>query len=181
MDYRETPVLEGVQRQCAEHWIAECVKVASAARCLRAKAGSIIVSDDWLPIASGVNSPPGQCLATCTKDYLPADFRSDRTCCTHAEQAAIQNALRTTPNLIAGSTLFFARLGDEGALAFAGEPYCTICSKMALEVGISLFVLYHEDGIRAYNTEHYNALSFGMKPDLAQPTWRASRGCPTSS
>jgi hypothetical protein len=42
----------------------------------------------------------------------------------------------------------------------SGKPYCTICSKSALDIGIKEFVLWHEDGICAYDTAEYNLLSF---------------------
>lgn len=69
-------------------------------------------------------------------------------------------ALRSHPGEIVGSTLYFIRLDESGEKSFAGRPYCTICSKMALDVGISEFVLWHEDGIVAYETGEYNLLSY---------------------
>lgn len=41
----------------------------------------------------------------------------------------------------------------------AGQPYCTIRSKMSLVVGIATFVLLHEDGICTYDTKEDNLLS----------------------
>lgn len=80
----------------------------------------------------------------------------------HAEQRAIMDALRTNPDKIFGARLYFIRLDDEGNIQRAGLPYCTICSKMALDVGIAEFVLYHEHGVYAYDTEDYNNISFGL-------------------
>ncbi len=54
----------------------------------------------------------------------------------------------------------FIRLDKNGTLSRAGKPYCTICSKMALDVGIDEFVLWHEDGICVYDTDEYNTRSF---------------------
>ena len=59
-----------------------------------------------------------------------------------------------------GSDLYFIRLDQEGKPAKSGNPYCTICSKMALEVGIKTFHLWHSEGIVAYDTEEYNILSY---------------------
>jgi len=70
------------------------------------------------------------------------------------------DALRNHPEKIVGSRLYFIRLDDLGNLSRAGKPYCTICSKMALDVGIDEFVLWHEQGVSVYNTEEYNTLSF---------------------
>lgn len=51
-----------------------------------------------------------------------------------------------------------------GLILKAGKPYCTICSKMALDVGIAEFVLWHEEGITVYDTKEYNELSFQYVP-----------------
>lgn len=85
---------------------------------------------------------------------------TDKTCCVHAEQRAIMDALRNNSNEIAGSSLYFVRLNKNGTFSRAGKPYCTICSKMALDVGIEEFILWHKQGICVYNTEEYNKLSF---------------------
>ena len=78
----------------------------------------------------------------------------------HAEQRAIMDALRNYPNAIDGSRLYFVRLSGDGEVKFSGAPYCTICSKMSLDVGIKEFVLHHEEGICVYDTEEYNTLSY---------------------
>lgn len=70
------------------------------------------------------------------------------------------NALRNNPNKIVDSRLYFVRLDNSGTPSRVGKPYCTICSKMALDVGIKEFILWHEQGVCVYDTEEYNALSF---------------------
>jgi len=85
---------------------------------------------------------------------------TDKTCCVHAEQRAIMDALRNHPKEMIGSTLYFIRLYEDWNMSFSGKPYCTICSKMALDVGISEFVLWHKNGIVAYSTEEYNLISY---------------------
>ena len=42
----------------------------------------------------------------------------------------------------------------------AGKPYCTVCSRLAIDSGIVEFVLWHESGITAYPTDEYNDLSY---------------------
>ncbi len=56
--------------------------------------------------------------------------------------------------------MFFSRVDDEGQMIFSGSPYCTRCSKDALDLKISKWVLKHEDGIYIYGAEEYNNLSF---------------------
>ena len=41
-----------------------------------------------------------------------------------------------------------------------GKPYCTVCSRMALDTGIDKFVLWHGEGICEYPTDRYNKLSY---------------------
>lgn len=55
------------------------------------------------------------------------------------------------------------RLDEYNGKIISGKPYCTICSKLALDVGISEFVLWHNEGICVYNTIEYNEISFGYK------------------
>jgi hypothetical protein len=52
------------------------------------------------------------------------------------------------------------RLDMNDEIVKAGKPYCTICSKMALDAGVSEFVLLHDEGIAVYDTDEYNRLSF---------------------
>ena len=85
---------------------------------------------------------------------------TDKTSCVHAEQRAIMDALKNNSEGLVWSRLYFVRLDDEGEISFAGKPYCTICSKMALDVGIAEFLLRHKEGIAIYGTEEYNQLSF---------------------
>ena len=78
----------------------------------------------------------------------------------HAEQKAMMDALKSNADHIVWSRLYFVRLDDEGEIAFSGKPWCTLCSKMALDVGIAEFVLRHKEGVAVYGTEEYNQLSF---------------------
>ena len=40
------------------------------------------------------------------------------------------------------------------------EPYCTVCSRLALESGLSKFGLWQRSGMRLYDTFEYNNLSY---------------------
>ena len=138
------------------------VEVALESSCYRSRCGSVIVKDGEV-IGEGFNSPPGnKTLDSCFKDKLDDDFKSDKTCCVHAEQRASIDALRKG-NDLEGSRLYFIRIDGDGDKIEAGKPYCTICSKMVLDVGISEFVLLHEEGICVYGTEEYNEISFGLR------------------
>lgn len=157
-------VLTGEEEAVAQCYMKEAIETAKDAFCYRSKCGSVIVKRNYI-IGRGYNSPPSDCsIESCLKDSLPFDFKSDKTCCVHAEQRAIMDSLRSNPNKLVDSRIYFIRLDENGAPVTAGDPYCTICSKLALDVGIKEFVLWREEGICVYDTEEYNALSFQSKP-----------------
>ena len=158
--------LTGKEEQEALGYIEEAAKIAEQSRCHRSRCGSVIVKVGEI-IGRGYNSPPlHQILESCLKDTLPATFKSDRTCCLHAEQRAIIDATKTNPEKIIGSRLYFIHLDEQGTPQRAGQPYCTICSKMVLDAGIAEFVLWHDEGIAVYDTLEYNLLSFGLKKSV---------------
>jgi deoxycytidylate deaminase len=154
--------LSGEDAEMVMRSVREAARVAGNASCTRSKCGAIIVNGGKI-IGTGFNSPPGEIEEQRRCKNSKADYDSkvtDKTCCVHAEQRAIMNALRNNSGKILGSRLYFVRLDGDGEISFAGKPYCTICSKMALDVGIKEFVLYHEEGVCVYDTEEYNDLSF---------------------
>jgi len=155
-------VLHGREARIALECLAETVLVAQRADCLRSKCGATIYSLDEL-IGKGFNSPPGndesqrRCLES--KDLLHRKV-TDKTCCVHAEEMAMIDTLGTNPKKIVGARLYFVRLGKNGEPKRSREPYCTLCSKMAVAVGLSEFVLWREEGVCVYDTKEYNLLSF---------------------
>lgn len=155
-------ILEGKDLRNAENWMKQALIFGKKASCNRAHCGSIIVKDEKL-IGGGFNSPPQNKESQRKCSYSKDEFHkkvTDKTCCIHAEQRAIMDALRKNPSELSGSKLYFIRLDDAGKISYAGKPYCTICSKMALDTGIKEFVLWHEEGIAVYDTEEYNLLSY---------------------
>lgn len=157
MDY-----LKDDEEKKALEYIKKAAEIALKSTCGRSRCGSIIVKDDEV-IGIGFNSPPQdkeeQRRCSYSKDSYHKKV-TDKTCCVHAEQRAIMDALCNNHDEIIGSRLYFIRLDQEGKPSKAGNPYCTICSKMALDAGIKDFVLWHDKGISAYDTNEYNKLSF---------------------
>jgi hypothetical protein len=146
-----------------EDYFALAADEARKATCGRAKCGSVIISVKGEVIGRGWNGPPAELASQrrCERrGELSETFKSDRTCCVHAEWRAIIDALRLYPVEVKGATLYFTRVNEVGEMIFSGEPYCTICSKLALEVGLSGFALWHESGIKIYDTVDYNDRSF---------------------
>ena len=138
----------------------KAAKVALQSTCDRAQCGTIIVKDCEI-IGSGFNSPAQNEEKRCSQKKSSYHRKvTDKTCCVHAEQRAIMNALHKNPGKIVGSRLYFIRLDNSGSIAKSGKPYCTICSKMALDVGIKEFVLWHKEGICVYDTQDYNKRSY---------------------
>ena len=110
--------------------------------------GAVIVKDGEI-IGTGYNAPPlnDEKNRKCLDEY---DFsgkpKYDHTCCMHAEWRAILNAMK-----------------ENGDILKSGEPFCTVCSRFALDVGIAEFLLWHEAGVCSYDTEEYNNLSYSYK------------------
>lgn len=154
--------LSGKEKIKANTYFSECSREALKSTCLRSKCGSVIVKDNEI-IGKGYNSPPAnleiQRRCICDKSSLHKKI-VDKTCCIHAEQRAIINALINNPEKILGSQLYFIRLNKDEKQSYSGSPYCTLCSKMALDVGIKKFALWHKEGIAEYDTGEYNLLSF---------------------
>ena len=154
--------LEGAEEQEGVRWMEEARRIARDALCTRARCGSVIVFDGQI-IGYGYNAPPGDDLA-----HAKCDFAGDRskkpkydlTCCVHAEWRAIMDALRKNEDKVAGSRLYFMRIGDDGSKTHAGEPFCTVCSRLALDAGVTEFALFDEKGIAVYGTKEYNDLSY---------------------
>ena len=155
-------ILQGKEKEHAMKFMQAVIEQAKNATCTRAKGGSVIVKKGKI-IGTGYNSPPAeletQRKCSCDKSTLHRKI-TDKTCCIHAEQRAILDALRKHPIDLENSTIYFVNIDENGKIVPAGKPYCTICSKMALDCGVKEFVLFHGDGVCVYNTEEYNKLSY---------------------
>lgn len=146
-------------------YLLRAAESAKRATCQRSKCGAVIMKDDEV-IGEGWNSPPGNLESErrCHIKKNEYDMKvTDKTCCVHAEHRAVMDALKKNPDKLPGSALYFIRLDEHGEPRRANKPYCTICSKMTLDAGVSTFVLWHEDGVYAYDTAEYNALSFAYQ------------------
>jgi len=157
--------MKKLEENDVKKYFEKAIGVAKKSTCKRSKCGAIIVQNEEI-IGEGYNSPPlelenqRRCFNS-KKDY---DLKiTDKTCCVHAEERAIFDALKNNPLKIKNSKLYFVRLDLNNKILFAGKPYCTICSKIALDVGIKEFILFHEEGIFSYETSEYNNLSFEYK------------------
>lgn len=143
--------------------MSKAVEVAEKATCLKAKCGTVIVKNGEI-IGSGYNAPPldNEENRMCGKDFGAGKPKYDKTCCVHAEWRAIMDALRRNPEKLTGSKLYFTRVDESGEIKKSGKPFCTVCSRIALDAGIEKFVLWHEEGIVEYSTEEYNILSYAF-------------------
>jgi deoxycytidylate deaminase len=145
-----------------EEYFTQAAQVATKATCHRARCGAVIVSSDGIVVGRGFNAPPlgdesqRACGTVYHSDKKP---KSDKTCCVHAEWNAILNALRDYPDKVSGATLYFMRIDDDGEFTQAGDPYCTVCSRLALQSGIKTFGLWN-NGPQMYDTGLYNLKSY---------------------
>ncbi len=159
-------LLSGLEEQEAIKFMELTAIIAKDATCTRSKCGSIIVYDNKI-IGQGINTPPNnlESQRRCSNSKEIYNNKvTDKTCCVHAEQRAIMDALRKNSEKIIGSRLYFIRLDkNTNEKSYSGKPYCTMCSKMALDSGVKEFVLWHKEGITVYDTKEYNDLSFEYK------------------
>ena len=157
--------LKEQQEQKAIEWMNWAVEVAKKALCLRAKCGAVIVQKGEI-IGEGYNAPPldKEEYRMCDKVFGLGKPKYDQTCCVHAEWRAIIDALKRNPDKIKDSKLYFVRVDEGGKIKKSGKPYCTVCSRLALDVGITYFLLWHEEGIGEYLTDEYNQLSYQYTP-----------------
>ena len=145
-----------------EQFFEQARQVALGATCTRARCGSVVVSKDGDVIGHGFNAPPlGDESQRMCEVELDRSIKqnNDKTCCVHAEWNAILDALKNHPQEIEGSTLYFMRVNDEGEFTEAGEPYCTVCSRLALQSGISTFGLWNS-GPQMFDAKEYNQKSY---------------------
>lgn len=154
-----------------EKYFREAAIVAKNATCLRARCGSIIVSVDNEIIGRGFNAPPlnDESQRRCNFDFKTTRKpKYDTTCCVHAEWNAIINALKNHPDEIIGSILYFMRITDDGSFTGSGVPFCTVCSRLALQSGVAKFGLWN-NGPQIFDTKEYNNLSYEFyAPNLLQ-------------
>lgn len=137
-------------------------KVARSASCLRAKCGTVIIKEGFI-IGQGFNSPAldDENQRTCNIEFnLSIKPKYDKTCCIHAEWRAILDACKTNPDKISGATLYFMRIDDDGDFTDAGEPFCTVCSRLSMESGVKEFALYNNNGADIYPSDEYNLKSY---------------------
>jgi deoxycytidylate deaminase len=145
-----------------EQFFEEARKVATTATCNRAHCGAVIVSKDERIIGRGYNAPPqGDESQRMCDVVLDKSIKqnNDKTCCVHAEWNAIIDALKHHGDKIEGSTLYFMRVNDNNEFTEAGDPYCTVCSRLAMESGITTFGLWN-DGPEMFDASDYNLKSY---------------------
>ncbi len=129
--------------------------------CSRGHCGAVVVKNNEV-IGCGFNSPPQNNSAhrMChLNQRVSRKPKSDRTCCLHAEWRALIDAVRTNGD-ITGASLYFVRVDKAGEIVPSGEPYCTVCSRLALDLGLRYFGLLHTHGPTLYETADYNRRSY---------------------
>jgi hypothetical protein len=151
--------------------LGEARLIAQQSTCSRARCGAVVATiyGRQQLVASGTNGPPGKSPARCRrKAELKPGFKSDRTCCIHAEQRALlalelwrsHDAAKLPAFEASMLRLYFVRLNNLDQIEPSGPPYCTICSKAALEAGITEWCLIHPAGVFVYDAIDYNERSF---------------------
>jgi len=144
-----------------EKYFRKAQEEAEKSGCKKRFCGAVIIKGGEI-IGRGFNSPPKnlESQRRCGQDKSKLDEKvTDKTCCIHAEERAIFDALKRGKDL-EGGVIYFTSVDQIGNRLYSGEPFCTICSKRALDVGIKGWVLEHESGTIFYSAEEYNELSY---------------------
>lgn len=145
-------------------YFERAAQAATKASCSRAKCGAVIVDTLGDIIGTGFNAPPlglesqRMCEMVLDKNVKQ---NNDKTCCVHAEWNAILNATNHGLKALQNSRLYFMRVDDEGNFTEAGDPYCTVCSRLALQSGVASFYLWN-NGPELWETQEYNLKSYNF-------------------
>ena len=100
-------ILFGEEEKKALEYFDEAAKIALNSTCRRARCGSLIVRNDQI-IGIGYNSPPKDEESQRRCSYSKESYNkkvTDKTCCMHAEQRAVIDALINNSEKIEGSRL----------------------------------------------------------------------------
>ena len=154
--------VEGDDFQTIKPFFEQAADIAKGATCLRAKCGSVIVKNSVV-IGRGFNSPAldDESQRLCEADMdISIKPKYDKTCCVHAEWRAVLDACKTSADKLGGSVLYFMRVDDAGNFTDAGEPFCTVCSRLTMEAGVAEFALYNDEGADIYPLSEYNRKSY---------------------
>lgn len=119
--------LSGLDEIIGQKWLDQAAEIALQATCNRSKCGCVIISNSKC-IGIGYNTPPNNLESQRRCSYSKDGYHkkvTDKTCCIHAEQRAIMDALRNHPDKIVGSRLYFIRLDKENKPSFVGNPFGT--------------------------------------------------------
>lgn len=161
--------LSGKEVREAERWMEEAATSARMALCRRARCGTVIVQDSEV-IGRGYNAPPcdKEEHRVCGEVFPAGKPKYDKTCCIHAEWRAIMDALTHYGDRVRGADLYFVRVDEGGAIKKSQKPFCTVCSRLALDAGLTTFHLWHEEGVGRYETGEYNRLSYEYEHNVVE-------------
>lgn len=157
-------ILSGEEARRADKFVGIAAKVALDSTCTRAHCGAVIVKNGTI-IGKGYNSPPleDENNRMCDNVYPNKSGKKqkyDKTCCIHAEWRAIIEALKNHPDEIKGSKMYFMRIED--GKPTRTEPFCTVCSRLIMAVGIKASILWQEEGYVEYSAPEYNQASYSF-------------------
>lgn len=54
------------------------------------------------------------------------------------------------------------RVNKDGNWTDAGEPFCTVCSRLALASGLDRFALWVDGKPKIYSTKEYNKVTYDL-------------------
>jgi deoxycytidylate deaminase len=145
-------------------WMDSAASQARMSLCQNGRCGAVVVSELGMLLGTGYNGPPlgAESNRTCNRPYKRTRKpRFDQTCCVHAEVRAVMDALeRHAPGYIQQARMYFVRVDEGGQKMPAGDPFCTMCSRIVMDAGVGEFALWTGDEVRVCPADDYDRLTY---------------------
>ncbi|MFA5176430.1 MAG: hypothetical protein WC413_04210 [Candidatus Nanoarchaeia archaeon] len=154
--------MEIINSNDIKKYIEICTSIAKLSKCKKSKRGVIIVDFYGNLISQANNLPVGVDICDpCLRTNLEGGTHLELCRAIHAEDYAIQSALRNNPSKIKNSTLYHVKLDKGGEVSkFPGDPSCTSCSRIILLNEIKDVFLCGRLESYLYNSNEFNNLSY---------------------
>lgn len=154
--------MEIINSNDIKKYIEICTSIAKLSKCKKSKRGVIIVDFYGNLISRANNTPIGvESCDPCLRTNLEGGTHLELCRAIHAEDYAIQLALRNNPSKIKGSTLYHIKLDKEREVnKFPGDPSCTSCSRIILLNEIKNVFLCGRLESFLYDSKEFNELSY---------------------
>lgn len=143
------------------------VRFARQGKCEYSKNAAIIIKQDIM-LGNGFNGPVSA-KETHRSDEsfaIGSAPHTDQSCCVHAVWRAILDAAKRHGDKIVGARLYYAEVDEAGNRLDAGQPACSVCSRLLVESGIGEIAIWNNATVEIYSAAEYDlAAHRASQPD----------------